>query len=226
MSVMPYYNKPIAGGACWLTSRPSPPRQGFPLSCTTIPARTMREISDETLLRLSESSQFMGLNESTGSVPRLFRLRSILPEGFRLLCGNDANAMPYPRLWRRRLRFDGREPVSRSLPPQLRLLPDWQRAGFTQCIQPPCRTRHPIGGRLAGRGVKIRYEPFGFHASRRQITAGRTGSSRQGSDYIDRYGCRRKQPDRQVEPVRQNGRIFDRQCSIGVKWSSSLRSQS
>jgi 4-hydroxy-tetrahydrodipicolinate synthase len=60
-----------------------------------VPSRTAREMSDETILRLSESNQFMGLNDSAGSLTRLFRLRSMLPRSFRLLCGNDAHAMAY-----------------------------------------------------------------------------------------------------------------------------------
>jgi 4-hydroxy-tetrahydrodipicolinate synthase len=94
MSVTPYYNKPMPSGilAHFQTIAAS---TGLPIVLHDNPARTMREISDETILRLSESSQFMGLNESTGNVPRLFRLRSMLPAGFRLLCGNDANAMAY-----------------------------------------------------------------------------------------------------------------------------------
>src|SRR6202012_5229006 len=68
---------------------------GLPIVLHDNPARTMRDISDETVLRLAESSRFIGLNDSSGSVARLFRLRSMLPAGFRLLCGNDAGAMAY-----------------------------------------------------------------------------------------------------------------------------------
>ncbi len=94
MSVVPYYNKPIQAGilAHFQTIAAS---TGLPIVLHDNPSRTMREISEETLLRLSESPQFIGLNESTGSVPRLFRLRSILPAHFRLLCGSDANAVAY-----------------------------------------------------------------------------------------------------------------------------------
>ena len=52
-------------------------------------------MADETIVRLSESTQFIGLNDSAGSAARLFRLRSMLPPAFRLLCGDDTNALAY-----------------------------------------------------------------------------------------------------------------------------------
>ncbi len=94
LSVTPYYNKPMQAGilAHFQSIAAS---TILPIILHDIPARTVREISDETILDLSESSQFIGLNDSAASVTRLFRLRSMLPPGFRLLCGNDAAAPAY-----------------------------------------------------------------------------------------------------------------------------------
>jgi 4-hydroxy-tetrahydrodipicolinate synthase len=52
-------------------------------------------MSDETIIRLAESTQFIGLNDAAGSVARLFRLRSRLPSRFRLMCGGDTDPLPY-----------------------------------------------------------------------------------------------------------------------------------
>ncbi|HVX75376.1 MAG TPA: 4-hydroxy-tetrahydrodipicolinate synthase [Bradyrhizobium sp.] len=94
MSVMPYYNKPMPSGML-AHFQAIAASTGLPIILHDNPARTLREISDEIILQLSETPRFVGLNDATGSIPRLFRLRSMLPAGFRLLCGNDANAMAY-----------------------------------------------------------------------------------------------------------------------------------
>jgi 4-hydroxy-tetrahydrodipicolinate synthase len=94
LSVVPYYNRPMQAGIL-AHFRAIADSTALPIILHDVPSRTAREMSDETILRLSESNQFMGLNDSAGSLTRLFRLRSMLPRGFRLLCGNDAHAMAY-----------------------------------------------------------------------------------------------------------------------------------
>jgi 4-hydroxy-tetrahydrodipicolinate synthase len=94
MSVVPYYNKPMQAGIL-AHFQAIVASTALPIILHDVPSRTAREITDETIQRLSESNQFMGLNDSTGSIARLFRLRSMLPRGFRLLCGNDTHAMAY-----------------------------------------------------------------------------------------------------------------------------------
>ena len=137
MSVVPYYNKPMQAGvlAHFQTIAAS---TGLPIVLHDDPARTMREIADETILRLSESSQFMGLNESTASVPRLFRLRSMLPAGFRLLCGSDAGAMAY-------LACGGDGCVSTVA----NLFPDLCRRSHDCCLTGNVRVARSASGRLA-----------------------------------------------------------------------------
>jgi 4-hydroxy-tetrahydrodipicolinate synthase len=94
LSVVPYYNKPMQAGIL-AHFQAIAASTALPIVLHDVPSRTAREMTDETILRLSESSRFIGLNDSTGSLARLARLRSMLPRGFRLLCGNDAHAMAY-----------------------------------------------------------------------------------------------------------------------------------
>jgi len=94
LSVVPYYNKPMQAGilAHFQTIAAS---TGLPILLHDVPSRTAREMSDETIVRLSQSTQFIGLIDSAGSVARLFRLRSMLPRAFRLLCGDYTNALAH-----------------------------------------------------------------------------------------------------------------------------------
>jgi 4-hydroxy-tetrahydrodipicolinate synthase len=60
-----------------------------------IPSRTNRELSDDTLARLAESKQFIGLRDGTADIARPPRLRPLLPARFRLLSGDDATALAF-----------------------------------------------------------------------------------------------------------------------------------
>jgi 4-hydroxy-tetrahydrodipicolinate synthase len=94
LSVVPYYNKPMQSGIL-AHFQAIAASTALPIILHDVPSRTAREMNDDTIIRLSESKQFIGLKESTGSVARLFRLRSALPSAFRMLSGDDASAMAY-----------------------------------------------------------------------------------------------------------------------------------
>src|SRR4030088_2232641 len=94
LSVVPYYNKPMQAGihAHFQATADS---TALPIILHDIPFRTVRELSDDTLVRLAQSRQFIGLRDGTGDVLRPMRLRSRLPSGFRLLSGDDATALAF-----------------------------------------------------------------------------------------------------------------------------------
>jgi len=94
LSVVPYYNKPMQIGiqAHFQAIADS---SALPIILHDIPSRTIRELSDDTLVRLSQSRRFIGLRDGTGDVLRPMRLRSRLPSGFRLLSGDDATALAF-----------------------------------------------------------------------------------------------------------------------------------
>jgi 4-hydroxy-tetrahydrodipicolinate synthase len=94
LSVVPYYNKPMQAGihAHFQAIADS---SALPIILHDIPSRTIRELSDDTLVRLSQSRRFIGLRDGTGDVLRPMRLRLRLPSGFRLLSGDDATALAF-----------------------------------------------------------------------------------------------------------------------------------
>jgi 4-hydroxy-tetrahydrodipicolinate synthase len=67
----------------------------LPIILHDVPSRTMRELSDDTLLRLADSRHFIGLKDGTGDLTQLLRLQPRLPTGFRLLSGDDATALAF-----------------------------------------------------------------------------------------------------------------------------------
>jgi 4-hydroxy-tetrahydrodipicolinate synthase len=94
LSVVPYYNKPMQTGiyAHFLAIAE---QTTLPIILHDIPSRTIRELADDTLVRLAESTQFIGLRDATGDMTRPMRLRTRLPHGFRLLSGDDPTALAF-----------------------------------------------------------------------------------------------------------------------------------
>jgi 4-hydroxy-tetrahydrodipicolinate synthase len=94
LSVVPYYNKPMQEGMV-AHFRAIANSTALPVILHDIPARTVRELSEAALVRLTESAQFIGLLDGTGGVAHPLRLRPRLPLHFRLLTGDDATAPAY-----------------------------------------------------------------------------------------------------------------------------------
>jgi 4-hydroxy-tetrahydrodipicolinate synthase len=94
LSVVPYYNKPMQAGiqAHFLAIAE---HTTLPIILHDIPSRTIRELSDDTLVRLVASKRFVGLRDATGDIARPMLLRPRLPHAFRLLSGDDATALAF-----------------------------------------------------------------------------------------------------------------------------------
>jgi 4-hydroxy-tetrahydrodipicolinate synthase len=94
LSVVPYYNKPMQVGI-YAHFRAIAGSTALPIILHDIPSRTIRELSDDTLARLAQSGQFIGLRDGAIDIARPLRLRPLLPSGFRLLSGDDATALAF-----------------------------------------------------------------------------------------------------------------------------------
>jgi 4-hydroxy-tetrahydrodipicolinate synthase len=94
LSVVPYYNKPTQAGllAHFTAIAQS---TGLPIILYDVPCRTACSLADETVVRLAEMPQFIGLKDATGDITRPARLRSVVGKDFRLLSGDDATALAF-----------------------------------------------------------------------------------------------------------------------------------
>lgn len=91
LSVVPYYNKPTQVGI-HAHFRAVADGTRLPVILHDVPSRTMRELADDTVARLAESPQFIGLRDATGDLTRPQRLRALTGPRFRLLSGDDTAA--------------------------------------------------------------------------------------------------------------------------------------
>lgn len=137
LSVVPYYNKPMQSGirAHFEAIAAS---TTLPIILHDIPARTVRELADDTLVRLAESRRFIGLRDGTGDVTRSMRLRPLLPHGFRLLSGDDATALAF-------IANDGDGCISTIS----NVAPDLCLAIFSSCRQGQLQTAKCLQNRIA-----------------------------------------------------------------------------
>jgi 4-hydroxy-tetrahydrodipicolinate synthase len=94
LSVVPYYNKPMQAGM-YAHFRAISDSVGLPIFLYDVPSRTVCGLADDTVARLAECPQFVGLKDATGDVTRPLRLRSLLGPEFRLLSGDDATALGF-----------------------------------------------------------------------------------------------------------------------------------
>src|ERR1700716_3502522 len=94
LSVVPYYNKPTQAGMC-AHFRAVAESTGLPIILHDVPARTVCGLADDTIARLAELPQFIGLKDATGDVARPLRLRSLVGSEFRLLSPDDATALAF-----------------------------------------------------------------------------------------------------------------------------------
>jgi 4-hydroxy-tetrahydrodipicolinate synthase len=88
LSVVPYYNRPTQAGLyghfCEIAAS-----TGLPVILYDVPSRTACGLGDETVARLAEVPQIIGLKDAGGDVTRPLRLRTLVGTNFRLLSGDD-----------------------------------------------------------------------------------------------------------------------------------------
>jgi 4-hydroxy-tetrahydrodipicolinate synthase len=94
LSNSPAYNKPTQEGIFqhFMAIAESAPR---PIVLYNVPGRTASNMEAETTLRLAESSeQFVAIKEASGNIAQCGQIIRNAPEGFALLSGDDALALP------------------------------------------------------------------------------------------------------------------------------------
>lgn len=94
MSVVPYYNKPMPHGMA-AHFRAVAAATTLPIILHDVPSRTVKGLTDETLLELAASPRFAGLRDGSADIARLARLRSRLPARFRMLTGDDISSLAW-----------------------------------------------------------------------------------------------------------------------------------
>lgn len=88
LSVVPYYNKPTQEGL-YQHFRVIAEAVDLPMVLYNVPGRTVADMSNDTIMRLTEVPRIIGIKDATGSIDRLCDLVERAPEGFALYTGDD-----------------------------------------------------------------------------------------------------------------------------------------
>jgi len=92
LSVVPYYNKPTQEGL-YQHFRKIAEAVDLPLILYNVPSRTVADMSNDTVLRLTQVPGIVGLKDATGDIPRASDLLRKVPPNFAVYSGNDDSAL-------------------------------------------------------------------------------------------------------------------------------------
>jgi 4-hydroxy-tetrahydrodipicolinate synthase len=91
--VAPYYNKPTQEGIYQHFKELN--KCEIPLIIYNIPGRSVINITDQTLARISELENVIGIKDATGDLARVATLKLLVKKGFLFLSGEDATAVGF-----------------------------------------------------------------------------------------------------------------------------------
>ena len=91
LSVVPYYNKPTQEGM-YRHFRAVAEAVDLPLILYNVPGRTVADLANDTVLRLAEIPNIVGVKDATGNIERGSDLIARAPADFAVYSGDDASA--------------------------------------------------------------------------------------------------------------------------------------
>ena len=94
--VTPYYNKPTQEGL-YQHYKAINDKCGLPIIIYNIPGRSVIDMSVETMARLFELKNIVGVKDATGDLDRVDKQLKAMGEEFIQLTGNDDNALEFNR---------------------------------------------------------------------------------------------------------------------------------
>jgi 4-hydroxy-tetrahydrodipicolinate synthase len=92
LSVVPYYNKPSQEGL-YRHFRAIAEAVDIPQIVYNVPGRTVADLQNDTMLRLVQVPNIVGLKDATANIERGSDLLRQLPAGFAVYSGDDATAL-------------------------------------------------------------------------------------------------------------------------------------
>jgi 4-hydroxy-tetrahydrodipicolinate synthase len=88
LQVAPYYNKPTQEGF-YLHFKTIADEVDLPMIIYNIPGRTGKNIETDTIVRLAEHPNIIGVKEASGSLPQMMDVIARTPDDFVVLSGDD-----------------------------------------------------------------------------------------------------------------------------------------
>lgn len=93
LSVTPYYNKPTQEGL-YQHFRAIAEATSLPIIVYNVPPRTNVNLLPDTLLRLAELPNIIGVKEASGDISQIAEIATRMKSGFKILSGDDSMTLP------------------------------------------------------------------------------------------------------------------------------------
>ena len=93
LQVVPYYNKPTQEGI-YLHFKAIAGNTALPILLYNIPGRTGVNMEPETMARLSEIHNIIGVKEASGDLAQVSKIRDLTGDNFLIYSGDDALTVP------------------------------------------------------------------------------------------------------------------------------------
>ncbi|WP_414566425.1 MULTISPECIES: 4-hydroxy-tetrahydrodipicolinate synthase [unclassified Anabaena] len=94
LQVVPYYNKPPQTGLYQHFQAIAQACPDLPLLLYNVPGRTGQNLSPETVARLAEISNIVGIKEASGNLDQASEIRRLTPQEFQIYSGDDSLTLP------------------------------------------------------------------------------------------------------------------------------------
>src|SRR5712692_727285 len=94
LSVVPYYNKPTQEGL-YRHFKAIAESSDIPILLYNVPSRTVADLANDTVIRLSQVPNIVGIKEATSSVDRVTDLMRRVRKDFLVFSGDDVTALSY-----------------------------------------------------------------------------------------------------------------------------------
>jgi 4-hydroxy-tetrahydrodipicolinate synthase len=93
LSVTPYYNKPTQEGL-YQHFRAIAEATSLPIIVYNVPPRTNVNLLPDTLMRLAELPNIIGVKEASGDISQVAEIATRMKDGFKILSGDDSMTLP------------------------------------------------------------------------------------------------------------------------------------
>ncbi len=91
--ISPYYNRPTQAGI-YAHFAAVARETAFPLVVYNVPHRTGSNVEAETIARLAELDQVVGVKEASGNLTQVSEIVATTPDDFAVLSGDDVHSLP------------------------------------------------------------------------------------------------------------------------------------
>ena len=92
--VVPYYNKPVQEGMIRHFTAIAD-AVDLPVMMYNVPGRTVADMQAETVARLAQHDNILGIKEATGDIDRLKQIQALVDDDFMLYSGDDFTSLEF-----------------------------------------------------------------------------------------------------------------------------------